>query len=133
VGINRNIWINVKAFKLICSQGLAFMNRARACFPTSPLNSDPPQPGLKRGENLLKVPCDIKGEASSDFPLPQQTRIFERFYRVDETRARSTGGTGLGLSIVKTLVEGMGGTVSVRSQLGEGSTFTVTLPNAESK
>ena len=61
-------------------------------------------------------------------PLPDQARIFERFYRVDEARSRSTGGTGLGLSIVKTLVEGMGGNVSVLSKLNEGSIFTVTLP-----
>ncbi len=47
---------------------------------------------------------------------------------MDEVRARSTGGYGLGLSIVKTLVDGMGGNVTVRSKLGEGSTFTVTLP-----
>lgn len=61
-------------------------------------------------------------------PLPDQARIFERFYRVDEARARSTGGTGLGLSIVKTLVEGMGGEIGVCSRPGQGSTFTVTLP-----
>ncbi|MBW4641102.1 MAG: two-component sensor histidine kinase [Gloeocapsa sp. UFS-A4-WI-NPMV-4B04] len=61
-------------------------------------------------------------------PLQQQTRIFERFYRVDEARSRSTGGSGLGLAIVKTLVEGMGGSVTVRSRLGEGSIFTITLP-----
>jgi signal transduction histidine kinase len=61
-------------------------------------------------------------------PLPQQALIFERFYRIDEARSRSTGGAGLGLSIVKTLVEGMGGNVTVRSKLGEGSVFTVTLP-----
>lgn len=60
-------------------------------------------------------------------PLQQQSRIFERFYRVDEARTRSIGGTGLGLSIVKTLLEGMGGAVTVRSKLGEGSIFTVTL------
>jgi heavy metal sensor kinase len=66
-------------------------------------------------------------------PLTQQTRIFERFYRVDEARARSTGGCGLGLSIVKTLVEGMGGSVAVRSKLGEGSIFTVTLPTQTTK
>ncbi|MEH2006793.1 sensor histidine kinase [Nostoc sp.] len=61
-------------------------------------------------------------------PLQQQARIFERFYRVDESRSHATGGCGLGLSIVKTLVEGMGGSVSVQSKLGEGSTFTISLP-----
>ncbi len=60
-------------------------------------------------------------------PLQQQGRIFERFFRVDESRNRA-GGTGLGLSIVKTLVEGMGGNISVRSQLNEGSTFTINFP-----
>ncbi|MDJ0596850.1 MAG: HAMP domain-containing sensor histidine kinase [Pleurocapsa sp. MO_226.B13] len=59
-------------------------------------------------------------------PLQQQNRIFERFFRVDESRNRG-GGTGLGLSIVKTLVEGMGGNISVRSQLNEGSTFTISF------
>jgi heavy metal sensor kinase len=61
-------------------------------------------------------------------PLQHQARIFERFYRVDESRSHATGGSGLGLSIVKTLVEGMGGHVSVQSKLGEGSTFTISLP-----
>lgn len=61
-------------------------------------------------------------------PLQQQARIFERFYRVDESR--STSGYGLGLSIVKTLVDGMGGCVTVSSRLGEGSVFTITLPIA---
>ena len=59
--------------------------------------------------------------------LQQQNRIFERFFRVDESRNRA-GGTGLGLSIVKTLVEGMGGSISVRSQPNEGSTFTIGFP-----
>lgn len=61
-------------------------------------------------------------------PLQDQSRIFERFYRVDEARARSTGGHGLGLAIVKTLVEGMGGSITVRSKLDEGSVFTIALP-----
>ena len=60
-------------------------------------------------------------------PLQHQSRIFERFYRVDEARSHTTGGSGLGLSIVKTLVEGMGGSVSVRSKLGFGSVFTISL------
>jgi signal transduction histidine kinase len=66
-------------------------------------------------------------------PLQDQSRIFERFYRVDEARARSTGGHGLGLAIVKTLVEGMDGTISVRSKLGEGSVFVITLPTQMQK
>ncbi|MEA5598484.1 sensor histidine kinase [Rivularia sp. UHCC 0363] len=73
-------------------------------------------------EGCIQV-CDM----GYGIPLQHQSRIFERFYRVDEARNR-TGGTGLGLSIVKTLVEGMGGKVSVRSKLSEGSIFTVCLP-----
>jgi len=65
------------------------------------------------------------GLASTDLP-----HIFERFYRVDKARSLRLGGTGLGLSIVKHLTESMGGGVSVESELGRGSRFTITLPAA---
>ncbi|MBZ8178591.1 sensor histidine kinase [Oscillatoria salina] len=76
-----------------------------------------------KSQAIVQV-CD----RGNGIPLQHQTRIFERFYRLDEARSHSTGGTGLGLSIVKTLVEEMGGSVSVRSQLSKGSIFTVILP-----
>ncbi|MFN2538509.1 MAG: ATP-binding protein [Mycobacteriales bacterium] len=58
-------------------------------------------------------------------------RVFERFYRADPARSRDTGGTGLGLAIVKHVASNHGGTVSVRSTEGSGSTFTLRLPAAE--
>jgi len=62
-----------------------------------------------------------------------QERVFERFYRTDEARSRRSGGTGLGLAIVEHTALSHGGRVSVDSQLGAGSTFTLTLPVAAEK
>jgi two-component system phosphate regulon sensor histidine kinase PhoR len=60
----------------------------------------------------------------------ESARVFERFYRVDKARSRELGGTGLGLAIVKHLAQSFGGTISVSSQKGHGSTFSVELPLA---
>ncbi|MFP4133550.1 MAG: sensor histidine kinase [Halothece sp.] len=86
---------------------------------------DPVTIMLERKQKLAVLSVRDRGIG---IPFAQQTRIFERFYRVDEARSRTTGGTGLGLSIVKTLVEGMGGNIKVSSRLAEGTTFTMTFP-----
>ena len=64
-------------------------------------------------------------------PETEVERIFERFYRVDPARHRSTGGTGLGLSIVKHVAATHGGDVRVWSVEGQGSTFTLSLPRRD--
>jgi two-component system sensor histidine kinase SenX3 len=60
----------------------------------------------------------------------KQDRVFERFYRVDPARSRDTGGTGLGLSIVKHVAADHGGDVTMWSEPGRGSTFTLRIPSA---
>jgi len=70
-------------------------------------------------------------DTGEGIPAEDLPNIFERFYRVDKSRARVTGGSGLGLTIAKRLVEAHGGTITVQSKLGKGSRFSLTLPIAE--
>ncbi len=78
----------------------------------------PPAPGV-----ILEV-----ADKGPGIPPEQASRVFERFYRADQSRGRRTGGTGLGLAIVSALVTAHGGTVSLDTVPGHGATFRITLP-----
>lgn len=84
--------------------------------------------GLRERDGTAQLMVTDQGPG---IPDAEQDRIFERFYRVDSARSRQTGGTGLGLSIVKHVMAQHGGEVSVWSQSGRGSTFTLVIPQAE--
>lgn len=79
----------------------------------------------KEADTMVEISVSDQGIG---IPARELDRIFERFYRVDPARHRSTGGTGLGLSIVKHVAATHGGDVRVWSMEGQGSTFTLTLP-----
>jgi signal transduction histidine kinase len=70
-------------------------------------------------------------DTGEGIPAEELPNIFERFYRVDKSRARATGGSGLGLTIAKRLVEAHGGRIEAQSQPGKGSRFSFTIPVSE--
>ena len=84
---------------------------------------------IRARQEAKQVVIDVS-DTGIGIPSKDLKRIFERFYRVDEGRSREQGGTGLGLAIVKHIVQLHGGEITVTSEAGKGSTFTVSLPIA---
>ena len=82
---------------------------------------------VRSQDRLVEIAVADQGQG---IPESEQRRIFERFYRGDAARSRATGGTGLGLAIVKHICANHGGEITVWSEQGNGSTFTMRLPAA---
>lgn len=83
---------------------------------------------LQRERESGKIRISVRNPGEG-IPAAEASRIFERFYRLDASRARDTGGYGLGLSIAKSVVERHGGTISVESEPGKQTVFTMLLPH----
>ncbi len=81
--------------------------------------------GVRVADGIVELAVTDQGVG---IPEDELDRVFERFFRVDPARSRRTGGSGLGLSIVKHVVQNHGGDVRVWSQVGNGSTFTIRIP-----
>src|SRR5262249_53888095 len=89
--------------------------------------SDPPA-AMSPARPAVAVAVVDQGEGNAPQPLP---RLTERFYRIDTARSRDLGGTGLGLAIVKHIVNRHRGALEIESEIGQGSRFTVFLPQFE--
>ena len=122
-GGERGLWVRGDAQVLVEAVGNLIAN-AIVCSPSGSRVGI----GVKLDGEVVEIAVTDQGPG---IPPEDQDRVFERFYRVDQARSRSTGGTGLGLSIVKHAVQNHGGEVRVWSQPGRGSTFTIRLPEAE--
>jgi two-component system sensor histidine kinase SenX3 len=83
--------------------------------------------GVVRRNSFIEIAVTDQGIGMNK---EEAERVFERFYRTDQARSRSTGGSGLGLSIVKHIVSNHGGDIRVWSSPGKGSTFTIRIPEA---
>jgi signal transduction histidine kinase len=95
----------------------------------SAAENEPIKVCLSRDDSGIQLEIQDYGQG---IPDEEMDLIFEPFYRVDKSRNKKTGGYGLGLSLCKTIIEAHGGTISVKSSMGQGAIFLLLLPNSSS-
>jgi two-component system phosphate regulon sensor histidine kinase PhoR len=121
--------VDVDPVNLIYETDEGKMNLVLSNLLDNALKYTPSGGTVRIGGQLLHGRVEITvADSGVGIPREEQSRIFERFYRVDRARSREMGGTGLGLSIVKHVLELLRGDIRVKSTPGEGSVFTVSLP-----
>jgi two-component system phosphate regulon sensor histidine kinase PhoR len=125
MAVDRDLYIEADEDRLrqilinLLSNGISYTPEGgRVCVKAFPVGDGPE-------EEKVQI---VVSDTGIGIPKEDLTRIFERFYKVDKARSRSSGGTGLGLSIVKHLVDLHGGTIHVDSVVGVETSFTIELP-----
>ena len=130
---NRNVSLN-RAFRTT-TEDEAFGDKERLRQVLNNLISNAINYNKPMGEVILSSEKTVNGiqisvkDTGVGMPSEHISRIFERFYRVDNDRSRALGGTGLGLAIVKHIIEAHGSRIEVESNTGEGSIFRFLLKN----
>lgn len=111
----------------LLSNALRYTDQDGTVSVSASVESSSAQPPAVGARRFVRLTVSDTGQGIPAGDLP---RVFDRFYRVDKSRARASGGTGLGLSVARRLVEAHGGRIWAESELGEGSSFSFTLPVA---
>ncbi|WP_326946922.1 sensor histidine kinase [Bacillus alveayuensis] len=116
----QNIFVSIDPLRF----GQVMNNFLDNALKYSPLHTEVWVSAVKEADKvIIKISDQGNGIPESELPF-----IWDRLYRVDKSRSRSTGGSGLGLTIAKEIIERHGGKVEVESKLGKGTTFTIFLP-----
>lgn len=126
---DRSIEVSVPGATLVVEADRLRLHQAISVLVDNALGHTPPDARIeiaaRRDGDTIELSVADEGPGLSEH---DRTRIFDRFYRGDSSRARSSGGSGLGLSVAASIIEAHHGTLDVTSQLGDGATFTARLP-----
>jgi len=127
--LNKDLEINVELSELSLEADQSLLNQVWVNLIHNAVKFTPDHGRIGVSLKLENANAVVSiADTGIGIPEEEQTRIYERFFKADKSRSRSIGGSGLGLSIVHKIVEMHQGHISVQSKLGEGTTFTVTLP-----